>query len=92
MKIPYLSKWGKRFRFYRGIQLKKAAVLAILGVTVIGTGYPPTGMNGSQAKMMARRAAIVSCYRQLSEEGIHSVFRIVGENLDGGSYEVEMTY
>lgn len=42
MKIPYLSKWGKRFRFYRGIQLKKAAVL---GIAVIGTGYPPTGME-----------------------------------------------
>lgn len=59
MKIPYLSKWGKRFRFYRGIQLKKAAV---------------------------------SCYKQLSEEGIHPSSRIVGENWDGGSYEVEMTY
>ena len=83
---------GKEIPFLSRYPVEKAAVLAILGITVIGTGYPPTGMSGSQAKMMARRAAIVSCYKQLSEEDIHSGFRIVGENWDGGSYEVEMTY
>lgn len=36
-------------------------------ITVIGTGVPPAGAYGAQARIMARRAAQADAYRQLAE-------------------------
>lgn len=36
-------------------------------ITVIGTGVPPTGTYGAQARIMARRGAQADAYRQLAE-------------------------
>ena len=36
-------------------------------ITVIGSGVPPAGIHGAQARIMAKRAAIADAYRQLAE-------------------------
>ena len=41
-------------------------------ITVTGSGVPPAGIRGGQARLLARRAAIADAYRQLAEivEGV----------------------
>lgn len=41
-------------------------------ITVTGSGVPPSGIRGGQARILARRAAIADAYRQLAEivEGV----------------------
>ena len=36
-------------------------------ITVTGSGVPPAGIRGGQARLLARRAAIADAYRQLAE-------------------------
>lgn len=41
-------------------------------ITVTGSGVPPAGIRGGQARILARRAAVADAYRQLAEivEGV----------------------
>ena len=59
-------------------------LFVLLAIVVVGHGYGPN-------VPMARRAAVVDCYKQFNDQGIHKGFRIVSEGVaDDGGYEVTM--
>ena len=64
--------------------MKRLINLFLVAVIVVGTGIGPN-------MPMARRAAIVDCYKQFSAQGISSGWHVVSEGYaDDGSYKVTM--
>lgn len=76
--------------------MKKAFVIAAVIVSVlsanaeaavVGTGYAPaTARTAVQGKLLARRAAMVDCYKKL---GGKAGMKVLKENWDGHTYTVE---
>lgn len=63
--------------------------MLVLGIVVIGQGAAPSSVsNDLQAKLIARRAAIVDVYRQFGgSQGV----RILDESYNGKVYKVKAT-
>lgn len=67
--------------------LKNAIVgyVAIFSV-IVGIGYTPDNtMNAAQGKLLARRAAVVDCFRQTNE----NLFEVLSEQFDGNRYTIK---
>lgn len=60
-----------------------ASANAEAAVTGVGIA-PANAVNAAQARIMARRAAVMNCYRQLNGKAI----KILNEVWDGHAYKV----
>lgn len=65
--------------------IKRFFRFVLLAIVVIGNGIaPPNAHSDAQAKMMARRAAIVDCQRQMNGQAFH----ILEESFNGSVYTI----
>ena len=74
--------------------MTKKIMIALMALTIsmastvsaaTSYGVAPAGMNGEQARMMARRAAIVGMYKETRGKSVP----ILSERWDGRIYEIE---
>lgn len=63
---------------------KYLSVFMMMAMVVVGQGVTNPAFHGAQAKMLARRAAIVDVYKQTNG----APMSIISESFDGQTYTV----